>query len=167
MPQWEQSQNRKVADDVELGRIEPQQKAPMLVPGANASTAHMRSYSEVDSHPVQGPFQLPAHPSEVPTGYTGPDFGHGAGAPPPAHPYTGPDFGVGQGQPTGYSAYAPSQSTVYEPSGVNEPQELGTTYSHTLPPPSPSAQQPGFQHAPSVLQAGRKPGVNGNSWKDV
>lgn len=142
----------------------------MLAPGADASTADLSNprlgYTDVDSRPV-GPYGAPGAQVQPPAGYTGPDFGHGAG-----HPYTGPDFtsGIGQGQQTSYSAYTPSESARYEPSGVNEPTELGTTYSNTLPPPSPSAQHTGFpqQHAPSVLQAGRRPGASsGNSWRDV
>lgn len=172
MPSWENAQKKHVEDyDVEMSRLDvPQEKKPMLAPGANASTADLSNpklgYTEADSHPVVPNGANGAH-GQTPAGYTGPDFGHGAD-----HHYTGPDFtsGVGQGQQTSYSAYAPSESTRYEPSGVNEPLELGTSYSHTLPPSSPSAQHTGFppQHAPSVLQAGRRPGASSNnSWRDV
>ena len=130
----------------------------MLAPGANASAADLSNpklgYTEVESHPVGSSGAYGAH-GQAPAGYTGPDFGHGAD-----HHYTGPDFnsGIAQGQPTSYSAYAPSDGTRYEPSGVNEPLELGTTYSNT--------QQP--QYAPSVLQAGRRPGAStNNSWRDI
>ena len=158
MPSWDNARTAKVeqpGEDVEMGKLDPQDHN-MGNNMQNASSVNLlppnQGYAEADSHPVS------PH-------YTGPDFGHGSG-----HPYTGPDFGVGRGQNTAYTGYSPSESTHYEPIGVNEPQELGTTYSHTMPPPSPSAQQqsfPGHQHAPSVLQAGRRPGANGNSWKDV
>ena len=172
MPSWENAQKKHVEDDdVEMSRLDvPQEKKPMLAPGANASTADLSNprlgYTEADSYPV-GPSGATGAHGQKPAGYTGPDFGPGAD-----NHYTGPDFtsGAGQGQQTSYSAYAPSESTRYEPSGVNEPLELGTTYSHALPPPSPSAQHTGFppQHAPSVLQAGRRPGASSNnSWRDV
>lgn len=172
MPSWDNAAKKHVEDDdVEMSHLEvPQEKNPMLAPGADASTADLSNprfaYTDVDSRPV-GPYGAPGAQVQPPAGYTGPDFGHGAG-----HPYTGPDFtsGIGQGQQTSYSAYTPSESTKHEPSGVNEPMELGTTYSNTLPPPSPSAQHTGFppQHAPSVLQAGRRPGPSsGNTWRDV
>ncbi|MCJ1273207.1 hypothetical protein MMC21_000996 [Puttea exsequens] len=167
MPSWDHAQTRKVeehSDDVEMGKLDPPGEKghrPMNSIGANSSSVNLLPqtphYAEADSQPINSSApHLSPH-------YTGPDFGHGAG-----HPYTGPDFG----QQTSYSAYtAPSESTRYEPSGANEPQELGTTYSHALPPPSPSAQQTqgfgGQQHAPSVLQAGRRPGGTGNSWRDV
>ena len=155
MPSWENAQKKHVEDDdVEMSHLEvPQEKKPMLSPGANASTADL-------SNPRLG-YTEAGHP---PADYTGPDFGHGAG-----HPYTGPDFNSGIGQ-SHQTAYAPSESTRYEPSGANEPLELGTTYSNTLPPPSPSAQHTAFppQHAPGVLQAGRRPGpATNNSWRDV
>lgn len=169
MPSWDNAQKKHVEDeDVEMSHLEaPQEKNPMLAPGADASTADLSNsrlgYSGGDSHPV-GPYGAQEQP---PAGYTGPDFGHGAG-----QPYTGPDFtsGLGQGQQTSYSAYTPSESTKYEPSRVNEPLTLGTTYSNTLPPPSPSAQHTGFpqQYAPSILQAGSRPGAStNNSWRDV
>ena len=172
MPSWENAQKKHVEDDdVEMSRLDvPQEKKPMLAPGANASTADLSNprlgYTEADSHPV-GPNGANGAHGQTPAGCTGPDFGPGTD-----DHYTGPDFtsGVGHGQHTSYSAYAPSESTRYEPSGVNEPPELGTTYSHTLPPPSPGAQHTGFppQHAPSVLQAGRRPGASSNnSWRDV
>ena len=151
MPSWDGAQQKRV-EDMEMGHVGQHEQKPILAAGANASTmnvAHIGpSYAEADGH-------------SVPATYTGPDFGHGAG-----HPYTGPDFGPGHGagQQTGYSAYEPSNNGRYEPNRVNEPQELGTTYSNTMPPPSPSAQQGGFPHpAPSVLQAGRGP----QSFKDV
>lgn len=172
MPSWENAQKKHIEDDdMEMSHLEvPQEKNPMLASGADASTADLSNsrlgYNEAGSHPV-GPYGVHGAQGQPPAGYTGPDFGHGAG-----HPYTGPDFtsGIGQAQQTSYSAYTPSESTRYEPSGVNEPLELGTTYSNTLPPPSPSAQHTGFppQHAPSVLQAGRRPGAStNNSWRDV
>ena len=161
MPSWENAQHKHVEDDdVEMSHLElPQEKKPMLAPGANVSTADL-------SNPVGSKGAYVAH-GQPPAGYTGPDFGHGED-----HSYTGPDFtsGIGQGQQTPYSAYAPSQSTRYEPSGLNEPLELGTTYSNTLPPPSASAQHTGLppQNALGVLQAGRRPGANSNnSWRDV
>lgn len=171
MPSWENAQKKHIEeDDVEMSRLEiPQEKNPMLAPGANASAADLSNprfgYSEADS-PLVGPYGAHHAQGQPPAGYTGPDFGHDAGH------YTGPDFtsGIGQGQQTSYSAYTPSESTRYEPNGTNEPLELGTTYSNTLPPPSSTAQHTGFppQHAPSVLQAGRRPGASSNdSWRDV
>ena len=172
MPSWENAQKKRVEDDdVEMSHLEvPQEKKPMLAPGANASSADLTNsrigQTEADSHPV-GSYGTHGVNEQPPAGYTGPDFGHGLD-----HPYTGPDFSsaIGHGQQTSYSAYTPSESTRYEPSGVNEPLELGTTYSNTLPPPSPSAQHTGFppQYAPGVLQAGRRPGASSsNSWRDV
>ena len=169
MPSWENAQKKRVEDDdMEMSHLEvPQEKKPMLAPGANASTADLSNpkpgYNEAESLPV-GPNGAHGQP---PAGYTGPDFGHGAG-----HPYTGPDFtsGIGRGQQISYSAYAASESTRYEPSGVNEPLELGTTYSNTQPSSKASAQHTGYppQHAPSVLQAGLRPGASSNnSWRDV
>ena len=170
MPSWTDARDTRVEEhgttnkheDVEMGNL---QKPAMV------STTHLpqhQGYSEADSHPVTGPH-------EVPTGYTGPDFGAGAGVAQHQYQYTGPDFSTPPQHPqsTGYSAYAPSESTRYEPSHANDPQELGTTYSNTLPPPSPSAQQTGFgEHAgdaPAVLQAGRRPGQQGGggAWRDV
>ena len=159
MPSWDNASKKRVEDDVEMSHLDvPQEKKPMLAPGANASTADLSNpkfgYTEVESHPVGSNGAYGAH-GQAPAGYTGPDFGHGVD-----HHYTGPDFnsGIGQPQPTSYSAYAPSDGTRYEPSGVNEPLELGTTYGNI--------QQP--QHAPSVLQAGRRPGASSNnSWRDI
>ena len=172
MPSWENAQKKHVEDDdVEMSRLEvPQEKNPMLAPGADASTADLSNprfgHHETDSHPG-GPYGAHGPQRQPPADYTGPDFGHGAG-----HPYTGPDFGsgIGQRQQTSYSAYAPSESTRYEPSGVNEPLELGTNYSNTLSPPSASVQHTGYpaQHGPGVLQAGQRPGASSNpSWRDV
>lgn len=165
MPSWDAAQSRRVeqeGEDVEMGHLEKPQLGhrPMNSIGANTSSVNLlpptSGFAEADSHPVTHDGQLSPH-------YTGPDFGHGKG-----HPYTGPDFGVGSGQQIAYSAYAPSESTKYEPSGVNEPQEMGTTYSNTMPPPSPGAHQQGFGQAPGVLQAGRRPGPQGgNSWREV
>ncbi|KAL2045035.1 hypothetical protein N7G274_002810 [Stereocaulon virgatum] len=161
MPSWDNARTTKVetpGDDMEMGKLGPQGHNAMSNTANNASSVNLlppgqtQGYVEADSHPVS------PH-------YTGPDFGHGAG-----HPYTGPDF-LGRDQNTAYKGYAPSMSTRYEPTGVNEAQELGTTYSNTMPPPSPSAHQQSFQgqHAPSVLQAGRRTAGNGNenSWRDV
>ncbi|MDI1489819.1 MAG: hypothetical protein OHK93_001017 [Ramalina farinacea] len=180
MPSWQDARSTRVEDheadhhgqDVELGHL---QKPAM------ASTTHLapqqHGHTEADSHPVRSPHEAPAD-------YTGPDFTanataktSSAGAAGAAH-YTGPDFSSPtqyqqQHSNTAYSAYAPSESTRYEPSYVNEPHELGTTYSNTLPPPSPSAQHTGFagqSGAPGVLQAGRRPdGQNGagGSWRDL
>lgn len=156
MPSWQDARSTRVEDheadhgqDVELGHL---QKPAM------ASTTHLapqqHGYPEADTHPVRSPHEAP------PADYTGPDFSSPTQYQPPH-------------SNTAYSAYAPSESTRYEPSYVNEPHELGTTYSNTLPPPSPSAQQTGFagqSGAPGVLQAGRRPdGQNGagGSWRDL
>lgn len=162
MPSWEQARSRKVEEagleDMEMGKIHGEGKGP---PMANASSADL-------SHP-RPPME---HQHAAASPYTGPDFGvtpgHAqdtsyGGA---AHTgYTGPDFGVGK---PAYAAYPGSESTRYEPSRVNEPQELGTTYSNTLPPPSPGAHQQTFGQAPSVLQAGRRPEGHGEQgWRDV
>ena len=173
MPSWKDARETKIEEygiadkheDVEMGGLQK--------PGAT-STAHLpqhQGYNETDGHPINGPH-------EAPTSYTGPDFGAGArtaNAPLQNHEYTGPDFSAPSQhqQSTGYSAYAPSESTRYEPSYANEPQELGATYSNTLPPPSPSAQQTSFGgqvgHTPELLQAGRKPGQQAGvgAWRDV
>lgn len=171
MPSWENAQKKHVEDDVEMSRLEvPQEKNPMLAPGADTSTVDLSNprpgYIDGTSHPIE-PYGSHGAQGNPLVGYTGPDFGNGAG-----QPYTGPDFtsGIGQGQQTSYSAYTPSETRRNEPSGADEPLELGTTYSNTLPPPSPSAQHPGFppQHAPNVLPAGRTPGASSNnSWRDV
>ena len=171
MPSWENAQKKHVEDDVEMSRLEvPQEKKPMLAPGADASTADLSNaklgYTGADSHPVS-PYGAHGALGQAPAGYTGPDFDHGAD-----HPYTGPDFtsGIGHGQQTSYSAYAPSESARYGQSGTSEPTELGTTYSNTLPAPSPRAQHTGFppHYAPGVLQAGPRPGPNSNnSWRDI
>ena len=194
MPSWQDARSTQVEDhepehgqDVELGHL---QKPAM------ASTTHLapqqHGYNEADSHPVRSPHEAPA-------AYTGPDFTSNtaaaatttttasAGTAGATH-YTGPDFSSPtatthyQSPPhssnTAYSAYAPSESTRYEPSYANEPHELGTTYSNTLPPPSPSAQHTGFAGqsggAPGVLQAGRRPDGQqqqqygaGGSWRDL
>ena len=183
MPSWQDARSTRVEDheadhhgqDVELGHL---QKPAM------ASTTHLapqqHGYTEADTHPVRSPHEAP------PADYTGPDFSTNtaaaatttsASAAGAAH-YTGPDFSSPtqyqqQHNNTAYSAYAPSESTRYEPSYVNEPHELGTTYSNTLPPPSPSAQHTGFagqSGAPGVLQAGRRPDGQqgaGGSWRDL
>lgn len=163
MPSWENAQHKHVEDDdVEMSHLEvPQEKNPMLAPGASVSTTDLSDprlgYTKAESHPI-GPNGAHVGHGQAPADYTGPDFSHGAD-----HSYTGPDF------KSSYSAYAPSESTRYEPSGVNEPLELGTTYSNTLSPPSASAGLSSPQHAPpGVLQAGRRPGANANnSWRDV
>lgn len=164
MPSWDAAQSKRVeqeGEDMEMGQLEkpPKGHGPMHSIGANTSSANLPR-SEMDSHPVTQDGQLSPH-------YTGPDFGHGAG-----HAYTGPDFGISHGQQTAYSAYAPSESTKYEPSGVNEPQAFGTTFSNTVPPPRPAAHQQGFGQgthaAPSVLQAVQRPAANmDHSWRDV
>lgn len=164
MPSWDAAQRKRVeqeGEDVELGQLEKPSVGhrPMNSIGANSSSVNLLR-PEMDSHPVTQDGQLSPH-------YTGPDFGHGAG-----HAYTGPDFGVGHGQQTAYSTYAPSESTRYEPTGVNEPQELGSNYSNTVPPSSPGAHQQGFGQdhhaAPSALQAGRRPaGIGGDTSRDV
>ena len=162
MPSWDGAQSKRIEqEDMEMGHLEkpPQGHKPMSSIGANSSSVNLlppgSGYPEADSHPITQESQLSPH-------YTGPDFGHGAG-----HRYTRPDFGVGHGQQNAYSAYAPSDSTKYEPSGTIEPQELGTTYGNTLPPPSPGAHQQKFGQAPGVLQAGRRPAGTGTSWRDV
>ena len=168
MPSWDAAKTRKVehdGEDMEMGHMEKPSLGhkPMNSIGANTSSVSLlpppSTHPDADNNAITHDGQLSPH-------YTGPDFGHGAG-----HPYTGPDFGAGHGEQASYTAYAPSESTKYEPSGVNEPQGLGTTYSNTLPPPSLGANQQGFAQPPSVLQAGRRPGGdanrNGNSWRDV
>lgn len=180
MPSWQDARSARVEDgeadhgpDVELAHLQRP---------AMASTTHLpqqHDYTEADSHPVRSP-----HEALAP--YTGPDFTTTTTTPATsagtaaAH-YTGPDFSspAQYQQPhsnTAYSAYAPSESTRYEPSQANEPQELGTTYSNTLPPPSPSAQHTGFagqSGAPGVLQAGRRPDGQqpqhgaGGAWRDL
>jgi len=162
MPSWDATQSKRVeqeVEEVEMGHLEKPSMGhkPMNSIGANTSSVNLLR-PETDTMTHDG--QLSPH-------YTGPDFGHGAG-----QSYTGPDFGVGRGQKTAYSAYAPSESTAYEPSGVNEPQEFGTTYSNAVPPPSPGAHRQEFGQgphaAPSVLQAGRRPaGSGGDTWRDV
>ena len=127
MPSWNQAQSRKIEeDDVEMGHIDLQKNGLMN----NASSADVshgpHGYSEVENHPVK-------------ENYTGPDFGAvdtsygGAGAGAAQHPYTGPDFTA----PKAYAPYAPSESTRYEPSGVNHPQELGTTLQQHPPTTQP------------------------------
>lgn len=168
MPSWDAAKTRKVeheheGEDLEMGHLEKPMRGHNFMNSISANTSSVNllqpngSHTRDDSHPVTKEGQLSPH-------YTGPDFGHGAG-----HAYTRPDFGVGHGQQTAYAAYAPSESTKYEPTGVNEPQEMGTTYNNTVPPPGPGAHQQGLGQAPSVLQAGRGPSGNGNgnSWRDV
>ena len=160
MPSWDAAPNKRVeheVEDVEMGHLEkpPIGHKPMHSIGANSSSLNLLKGQEDQNDAL-------AHDGHLSPHYTGPDFGYGAG-----HPYTGPKFD--SEQRTAYSAYAPSESTRYEPS---EPQELGTTYNNTVPPPGPGAHQQGLgprQHdAPSVLQAGRRPEGNGsNSWKDI
>ena len=173
MPSWKDARETRVEEhgiankhgSVELGNLQKPAAANM------AHIPQQQGYNETDGHPETGPH-------EVPTAYTGPDFGAGAGAghgQPQNHQYTGPDFSSPSQnqQAADYFAYAPSESTRYEPSYANEPQELGTTYSNTLPPPNPSAQQTGLRgqasHAPDIPQAGRKVGQQGSSgtWRDV
>ena len=146
MPSWDTATSKRVEDfgeehkdNVELGRLEPSIRHPMMS-HANNSSVHLRSAS-------------PAEP------YTGPDFStpssaapdtsyHGAVVSPiPQKPtgYTGPDF---FSQEKSYAAYtgpaAPavavsdvSGSTRYEPSGANEHMGTGN-------------------QTPSALQAGRR-----------
>lgn len=172
MPSWDAAKSRRVEDnesheDMEMGRIETHKAS--AISSAPIAPGHV----EADGHAVHGPHEISA--------YTGPDFGaeHDrqtsyGDTQALQHAYTGPDFGAGHAPSTAYSAYAPSESTEYEPSRANKPysaQEVGTTYSNTLPPPSPSDPHQSFQQAPSVLQAGRRPepahsqGVA--QWKDV
>ena len=159
MPSWSDARETKVEEygttdkheDVEMGHLHKQ---------AMASTVNLPQQKSQ---------------TETPTGYTGPDFGAGAGAghAQPQHQqqqYTGPDFSspTQYQHSTGYSAYAPSESTRYEPTYANEPQELGTTSSNPLPQPTPSAQQGQGSNAPSILQAGRRPGGQDHgAWRDV
>ncbi|KAG8532677.1 uncharacterized protein KY384_002554 [Bacidia gigantensis] len=156
MPSWGDARETRVEDhehknDMELGNLQKP---------ATASMADL-SQSQRPQHTAVSDLSHDTH-----TGYTGPDFGAGAGRaqPPPQHQqYTGPDFsapspGVPHTQNTGYSAYAPSESTRYEPSHMNEPQELGTTYDHI--PMSPH----GGNGPPTALQAGRKAG---EPWREV
>ncbi|KAL9127567.1 MAG: hypothetical protein Q9217_003584 [Psora testacea] len=171
MPSWKDAQNRRVeeqgttnraGEDMEMGKLQKPALASTTNLPAQHEQQHGFSAAEADSNPVNGPH-------EVPTVYTGPDFGVGAGEM-QHQQYTGPDFSTPpqqQQQSRAYSAYAPSESTLYEPSHANEPQELGTTYSNTLPPLSPTAQQTGFGGAPGVLQAGRRQGQGQNAWRDV
>jgi len=178
MPSWDAAKSGRVehdgthpGEDMEMGELEPR-KVPGTT-GTPTAESPVPGYTEADGHAVVS--------TRLPAGYTGPDFGvghdqntpHGGGQGQQQHqPYTGPDF---TSQPTGYAAYAPSESTRYEPSRVNEPcspQEMGTTttYSNIQPPPSPAAQQQSFQHAPSILQAGQRPAAQSHGqtmWKDV
>ena len=174
MPSWKDAQDRRVVEEgVEMGNLQKPALASNTTTTlpSHSTAAAATAAAEADSYPVTGPH-------EVPTGYTGPDFNttHQTA-------YTGPDFSASMAphhhhqydqQPQqAYSAYAPSESTRYEPSQANEPQELGTTYSNTLPPPpSPSAQRTGFgggTGAPGVLQAGRMQGQGQGptTWRDV
>ncbi|KAL9099661.1 MAG: hypothetical protein Q9163_004874 [Psora crenata] len=172
MPSWKDAQSRRVEDqgppglghggDMEMGNLQkPTMTSATHFPAQPQLQQHYNhSAVEVDSRPITGS-------NTVSAGYTGPDFGaaqHTA--------YTGPDFSTPplQQQNTAYSAYAPSESTRYEPSHANEPQELGTTYNSTLPLPNPSAQQTslgGRGGAPGVLQAGRNQGQGQGGWRDV
>ena len=148
MPSWEAAKTRKVEADMEMGHMEKPVLGhrPTNSMGANTSSVNLlqpsAGHTEMDNHPVTKEGQLSPH-------YTGPDFGHGAG-----HPYTGPDFGIGNGHQTAYQPYAPSESTKYEPSSGNEPQEMGMIYQQVS------------GEAPSILQAGRRPGTSGNSWRE-
>lgn len=174
MPSWDAAKSKRVEDDgaheedMEMGRIEP----PTASAGSRAPI--VPGHVEADGHAIHGPH-------EVPSGYTGPDFGteYGrktsyGGRQGPQYAYTGPDFGAGNTPSNAYSAYAPSESTRYEPSRVNEhypTRESGQTYSSIQPPLSPSDPQQSFQEAPSVLQAGRRPEPahpqGAAPWKDV
>ena len=171
MPSWDGAKTRKIeqeGDHVEMGHLEKptQGHRPMGSIGANSSSMNLLASNGAHKEEMGHPISQDGQSSQISPHYTGPDFGHGAG-----HPYTGPDFGTVPEKQTAYTAYAPSESTNYEPAGVNDRQELGTTYSNTLPPPSPNAHQQAFGHAPSVLQAGRRPGGsengNGKTWRDV
>lgn len=155
MPSWDTAQSRRVeeeTEDVEMGHLEKPLMGhqPMNHKGANASMADdLRP--DVESRPA-------AHRDQSSSRYTGPDFGHDAGK-----AYTGPDFGVGLGQETAYSAYTPSESTMYEPSRVSEPQDMAIAYGN-----SPQGYGSAAPGAPSILQAGRRPPGNGaNTFRDV
>ena len=119
MPSWSEARDTRVedhsykSDNMEMGNLHR--------PGM-ASTAHLppqeSGVTQADSKPLS---------HRAPSPYTGPDFEAGVHQ---QHPidqhYTGPDFSNPPSQ-TSYTAYAPSQSTKYEPTLA----ELGTTDSHT------------------------------------
>ena len=169
MPSWEHAMSKRVVDDkadndLELGHLRPEhvhneQKAPMM---SNASTVDLSLPPMTHGNSGHHSAKPSTNQPEI---YTGPDFGvsspghgtdtsYGGAAISPAvrdqkSAYTGPDF---FSQPKSYTAYAPSESMRYDPSGANELQEMGTTYTQ---------QQQQHAGAPSVLQAGQRSGGEG------
>ena len=160
MPSWDNATERKVFDetheeDVEMGKLDPQ-KAPMLAHQAPAPTT---GYSHTGLPSPGMPYQ---QHSATQGGDVGSHYGPGSPSPYSHNSSTGPqqyhspdDVLVHHSMPSqqAYSAYAPSESTRYEPSTVYGGQETGTAY------PSQST------YTPNVLQAGRQPA--GGSFRDV
>ena len=123
MPSWSEARETRVAEEHNHPNQHPNVELSHLQkPGLTSSTAHLppqeTGVTEADLRP---------YAQRAPSPYTGPDFGAGAGsAPQQQQHYTGPDFSTPPSQNT-YTAYAPSQSTKYEPTYA----ELGDTQSHT------------------------------------
>lgn len=166
MPSWETASSRKVLEesydnDVEMGKLDPQ-KEPMIAHQAPAPTA---DYPELGSHRDDLPYQqhdtASAGDLGNPYGHNSPTYGgaYSHSSPAATRQYYSPDdIGRHPAPPAqqSQSAYAPSESTRYEPSSVYGAQEMGTAY-HT---------QSHYQdQTPGALQAGRKPVAN--TWKDV
>lgn len=163
MPSWENATSRKVLEehdgDMEMGTLERTQthRVPMLTTQAPSPPV---GYAEASSHELDSPYQQHNTYNRAELGSPHPQ-GH-AYAPPSQPQWShAPRAYSDQPPQPAYSAYSRSSSpsTRYAPSSAYEQQEMGTVYNSRSPPP---LQQ---QHAPSILQAGRKPVPN--SWQDV
>ena len=174
MPSWETASQRKVLEehkdeDMELGNLDPA-KAPML---AHQAPSPRTGYLKTDSSFASRPYQQHGTQNGGDLGNPSSQGRHDLYDNPypnsPASPPRYNDSGFGSHQQgyqgshyqQSYSAYAPSESTKYEPSSYGQ-QESGVAYASRSPHP---VQQPYHSHAPSVLQAGRKPVQN--SWREI
>lgn len=168
MPSWDTASERKVPwaerhgdGDVEMGRLDAlrAQRAPMLGARDDAALAPRAGYAEMDA---------PAYPQQG--GYDGRDLGS---------PYGRQESGGGYGRlhlqqqqqqlqaagagyagGSAYSAYAPSESTLFEPESGGQ----GGGGAGFGPGSGTAVAGAGRQYAGGV-PVGRK--AVGNSWRDV
>ena len=175
MPSWDTASRKQVFEEhkdeeMELGTMDPA-KAPML---AHQAPPPRSGYAEMDSSTASLPYQQYGvqHGGDL-----GNPYGHGPKSPHENNPYSPRLNEAGFVEPQrsyrddgrvqqSYSAYAPSESTRYEPSSHGG-QESGVAYGGRSPAPGPAPAQQSYSinAAPNGLQAGRKPLQD--SWRDV
>ena len=166
MPSWDNAPSRKILEenhdnDVEMGKLDPQ-KEPMM---AQQVSAHPAGYSDIDAHLNSLPYQQHGTVSNSSVGNSygpnSPTYGGAYGHSSPTTPrqYHSPDDFRRHPSPPiqqAYSAYAPSESTRYEPSSVYGAHETGAAY---------HSQSPYLDQTRCALHAGRRPAEG--SWKDI